>query len=535
MQGRLIRAREDSFSETAMSDDAVRAITQMQGLRMSRKLPCDMQVTLTSTINVTLDPFTQFTISGQSYFNREQLTLIANVAQTVDLNEGVVNTYSMSGLGSPRQTFLTDEDSFTVSDTDVRVFVNSTQLPRSLGTLWNFSNLPAFSDLTTSDGRLLVIFGSEQFGTTPQVTDNVVVQYVVTQGTNGASATLVGKPISVTGFSYITGVSLANPTGGGDEQPIQTYKNLSSGAFGTYSSAVTKSQYQATIGVYSGIIDSVTQAQRDINPLALQWMNVIRISALTNTPWSQDQIRDYINYLQTVTMYACRFVWQDPIAVPRTVDLTVYCFNSAILSQVQAACIAAITELFSPRPGILLTNFYNSDLINACVVAGAGAVSYVIVSQPIDPMIVTAPLSPELEYQLVPGGGTLGELVYAYAVTTVNAAGEEGPPNNWVFPQVIGPTAADAVILTWQPLQDVVTYKIYGRTASGTGIGLLGTVGTAGPYTFTDNGSITPTGLPPNSIADVPIRYNSLASLTVNVQFAERQQRLATNTPTRSS
>jgi hypothetical protein len=531
MQARLVRAREDSFSETAQSDDAVRSITQMQGLRLGRKLPADMQVSLTSTVNVTLDPFTQFMASGQYYFNRSQINLVANVPLTVDLNQGQVQTFAMSGLGSPRQTFLSNEDSFTVSDQDVRVFVNDTQLPKSFGTLWNYRDLPAYTDISTSDGRLLVVFGSQQFGTTPQITDTVVVQYVVTQGTDGTSFVLVNKPISVTGMSSISGTVLSNPTGGGDEQPIQTYKNLSSGAFGTYSSAVTKSQYLATIGVYSGIIDSITQAQRDINPLALEWMNVIRISALTSTAWSQDQIRDYLAYLQTVTMYACRFLWQDPIPVPRVVDLTVYCFNSAVLSTIQANCEEALRELFAPRPGLLMTNFYNSDLINACVVAGNGAVSYVIVTNPIDPMIVTAPLSPLLEYEIVVGGGTLTELVYAYSVSTVNTAGEEGTPNNWVFPQVVGHSAADAVLLTWAPLQDIVTYKVWGRKAGA--IGLLATIPATSPLTFTDNGSITPAGPPPNMIADVPIRYNSLASLTVNVEFAERQQRLATNTPTR--
>jgi hypothetical protein len=530
-QSRITRTAEDSFSETAQSDDAIRSITQMQGLRMSRKLPADMTATLTSTINVTLNPLSQFTSGGQYYFNREQINLVANVPFDVVLHQGQVQTFAMNGLGSPRQTFISDEDSFTVSDQDVRVFVNNSLIDKSFGHLWNFRNLPAYGDITTSDGRLLVVFGSEQFGTVPKVTDTVVIQYPVTNGADGASQVLLNKPVSIDGLPELTGIVTSNPQGGGNEQPVQTYKNLSSGAFGTYESAVTKSQYLATVGVYPGVIDSVTQAQRDINPLALEWMNVMRVSALTLSPWSQDQKRAYIDYLQKVTMYAPRFVWQDAIAVPRTVSLTAFCFNSAVLSKVKADIELAVQQLFAPRPGLLLTNFYNSDLDGVAKTAGQGAVSYVVIDEPTEPMIVTLPLSPLLQYEIIAGAGTLSELVYAYAVSTVNTAGEEGTPANWIFPQVIGPGNVYGIKLDWKALPDVQTYKLWGRKAGS--IGLIATFTATDPLTFTDNGSIVPTGGPPNLIVAVPIRYNSLASLTVNVEFAERQQRIDGTIPTR--
>jgi hypothetical protein len=534
MEGRNIRTGDDAFSETAQSDSAIRSITQMQGLRMTRKLPCGLPVTMTSSLGVaqTLDPMTQFMIGGQYYFNRDQIFLDPNTPLNTTLYQGRILAFGMSGLGSPRQTFLTNDDEFTVSDQDVRVFINNTMIPKSFGTLWNYKNLPAYADLTTSDGRCLIVFGSELYGYTPLVTDTVIIQYAITSGADGANVTLVNKPLTVDGHPEITGKATANPTGGGDEQPIQTYKNLSSGAFGTYSSAVTKSQYLATIGTYPGIVDSVTQAQRDINPMALEWMNVIRISALTTTTWTQAQQQDYIKYLQSVTMYSTRFVWQDAIPVFRDIEVTVYCFNTAVLTKVQADCETQIQKLFAPRAGLLMTNFYNYDLENACRLAGKGAVSYVTVQNPVDPMIVTVPPSPNTEYEIITGAGTLGQLMYAYGVSVVNADGEEGPPANWVFPQVtkaMGPN--NTIKITWLPLQVAAQYKIYGRKANE--VGLLGTV-TPGPgvvLEFIDDGSIVP-GVKPPGTADVPIRYNKIASLKVNVQFAERQQRIQ-DTPTR--
>lgn len=531
MQGRLIRAREDSFSETAQSDDSVRSITQMQGLRMSRKLPSTIEVQLTSTVDVTLSPLTPITINSQPYFCKTQLTIVAGTTVNTTLYQGQIEAFVMNGLGTPRQTFMSVEDSFKVSDQDVVVLINDVAIPKAYGGLWNYRAQPAFADLTTNDGRLLIVFGDSTFGSMPGTNDVVTVKYAVTSGGTGNNQNLMGSTISLNGLPEVTGTVVSNPTGGSDEKSITAYKNLSSGSFGTYSSAVTKNQYEATVGVYPGIIDAFTQAQRDINPTALEWMNVIRVSGLTTSTWSAQHKQDFCNYMQTVSMYAPRFVWQDAIAVPRDVELTVYCFNSAVLTKVQTACLQAIQELFAPRPGLLMTNFYPSDLIAVCMQAGAGAISYIEVKTPTVGMIVTAPASPKPTYEVLTGG-ILGTYAYAYGISSINAANEEGPPTNWVFPQIVSDPPASKVRLTWEPIPDAISYNVYGRKA-GT-IGLLGTVLATDPLEFVDLGTIVPTGGPPNAIAQVPIRYNTLANCVVNAKYAERQQRIE-NLPYRGS
>lgn len=524
MQGRLIRAREDSFAETAQSDDAIRSITQMQGLRMSRKLPSTADVTITSTIAMTLEPLTQFNLGSQPFFNREQITLVANAAYPVTLFQGTVKAFVMSGLGSDLQSFMSEEDVFQVSDQDVQVLVNGTAINKAFGGLWNYRGQPAFEDLTTSDGRLLVLFGNALFGTVPGPNDVVLVKYPVTSGGTGNNQNIVGGSVTVPNLPTLSGTVLSNPTGGSDEKDITAYKNLASGSFGTYASAVTKNQYQSTVGVYPGIVDAFTQAQRDINPSALEWMNVIRVSGLTTSPWSTQQKSDFCRYMESVSMYSPRFVWQDPIAVPRTLDIDVFCFNSAVVSDIKLKCEQAIQELFAPRLGLLMTNIYESDLIEACMTAGAGSVSYVIVNLPLENMVVTAPTSPKMSYT-IGSSGTLSTYSYSYGIASVNGEGEEGPPTNWVFPQIVSEFSVGSVMLSWLPIQGVSAYKIYGRRAGQ--IGLLGTVLSTEPLTFLDDGSLVPTGAPPNSIAQLPIRYNTLANLTLNVSYAERQQRLS--------
>ena len=153
------------------------------------------------------------------------------------------------------------------------------------------------------------------------------------------------------------------------------------------------------------------------------------------------------------------------------------------------------------------------------------------VQAPVDPMIVTAPPSPTAKYEIITGVGTLTPLMYAYGVSAVNADGEEGPPANWVFPQITKAMGnVNSIKLTWLPLEVATQYKVYGRKASD-GVGLMATINAGDPLEFTDDGSITP-GAPPPGTVDVPIRYNKINNLTVNVVYAERQQRIQ-DTPTR--
>lgn len=531
-QAKIQRVYENAFAETAQSDSAILANTQMQGIRMSRKLPAGVVMTLTSPVDVTIPPLTQLLVSGNYYFAREQIVLDANVPNTgLTAYQGKIKTVVQNGIGTDSQTFISAEDDFQVSDQDVVVRINNTIIPKAFGDLWNFRNLPGYSDLTTADGRLLIVFGSTIFGSVPKVTDEVSISYPLTTGETGNNTVLLGKTVTVDGFPLISGVVTANPTGGGDDKPLLAYKNLSSGAFGTYQSAVTGSQYKSLVGIYPGIVDAYTQAQREINPMKAQWMNTIRVSGLTNSPWTQQQKKDFCDHMQKVTMYSPYFIWQDAIPVPRDIELELYCFNTAVLTQVEADVEAIVTRLLSPRQGLLMTDFYEYDLMNVARAAGNGMISYVVVKNPTYPMIVTAPVSPPLEYEIINGTGSLGEYQYAYGMSTVNTSGEEGPPTNWVHPQIISTTNSQSIRLTWDPVGDTAFYKLWGRKPGE--LGLLATIPATDPLVFTDDGSITPSGNPPNTLSEVPIRYNSIRSLKVTAFYAQRQQRVD-NLPTRN-
>src|SRR5690606_469178 len=158
----------------------------------------------------------------------------------------------------------------------VQVRINGALLPKSFGVLWNYKGSPGYADLTMPDGRLLIQFGNSRFGSVPYVNDVVVITYAVTEGADGNNEVLIDKPVFTDAVPSVSGKVLENPTGGTNEKPITVYKNVSSGSFGTYESSVTRPQYIAAVSTYPGIVDAVTQAQREIDPMDLQWMNVIR-------------------------------------------------------------------------------------------------------------------------------------------------------------------------------------------------------------------------------------------------------------------
>lgn len=528
---KISRAREDAFAGTAQSDSAVRAIASMQGLRLNRKLPSTVPVSLVASTDTVIPPYTQFSFAGYNWFNSDSISLQTNVALPVVLKEGTLNSYTVTGLGTDLQTWVSVEDNFVVSDQDVQVAINNAVITKTYGGLWNYNSLPAYADGTLNDGRLLIQFGSGGYGAVPGVNDIVTITYPVTNGSSLNGINTTNATVSVIGYNQVAGTATANPSGGADEKSPLAYKNFAAGTFGTYSSAVTKSQYQALVANYPGVIDAVTQAQREINPADLQWMNVFRVCALTNSVWDLAHVNDFIDYLQQVTMYSSRFVWQDPIAIPVDVDISVFCLNSVqSTSAITDLVKAAIEKLFGPRPGILMLDLYISDLVETAMNAAPGQISYVVVNSPTRAMIVTAPPSPNVSFSILPTGGTLTPLIYSYAISVdvPNPDGspttEVGTPTKWVFPQVTNSTSR--VVLDWtaDAVPGAINYHIWGRR--GGYIGILATV-SGSTTTYTDAGGADPTPEPIPTVADVPMRYNSLNSLTVVTNYAGRQEKAA--------
>lgn len=531
-QQQINNAYENCFQDTAVLDDAIRAIAIMQGLRLTRRLPAAMQVRLSVTSSAIVPAFSQFLCSGYYFFNREVITLEPDEPQTVTLYQGLVQTKLFQGTGTELQFWISEESSFQISDEDVYVLINGQVIEKAYGSLWNYKGMPAYMDGTTMEGRLLIQFGTSQFGSLPSVNDSISIIYCITEGSTGNNYRTANAKVTLQGYSDLEGTALENPSGGANQKSALAYKNNTAGSFGTYGSAVTKSQYSAIVNTYPGVVDAFTQAQRERNPADLKLMNVITVTGITSSPWSEEQKQDFCEWCQRQSMYSTRFVWIDATPVPRNLNIEIYCYNSAVLSTVEQNAALALQTLFSARPGILMTNIYRSDIITTLRNADS-SIAYVIINEPLEDLIVTQPTAPGLIFEITNSGGTLKPYFYSYGLSYIDDTGVESEQNSWCHPQVT--VNKSKVRLLWRPVPSAKTYKLFGRT--GEEIGLLKEISASSVSTtedglcyFDDTGSITPDQDKFERYRMPEIRYNTLNQLELTVDFADRQQKVSTPT-----
>lgn len=518
-EAKIRRARQDVIPETATSDRGIYSLADFQGVRLTRRIPGSCTVLLTSTVAQTLPPFSSFEGGGTSFFNRLPIIFVANIPQTVTLYQGSIVVKNATGIDEDYQLFLSTEDKFLVSDIDVQVKINSFVLKRSLDGVWTLKFTKGFVDRTLPDGKLLIQFGNGFYGSRPSVNDSIQLTYAVTLGKDANRLTLLTNRISSSGYSTISGAFTSNLTGGTNEKEAVVYKNVASPTFGTFGSAVNRSQYINIAFQYPGVVDVATFAQREVNPTALEWMNLFKIVLLTSTVWTAAQKKVFLAFMNEKTMYSGRFFLADPVAVPVNLSIRVYCYNWGDTGAVNIAVQAAITNLFAIRSGSLNYDFYLSD-IRAAVQKADPSIEYFEILSPSTDVIVS---SRSVDYPVlaeVAAGGTLPASFYFYSVAVQTSAGIV-TTKFWEFIQTTGATSA--VKLTWDPIPGALNYFVYGRTSSSPVPGLIATVAPA-LTTYTDTGAVVP-GLPPPTQNTSTVQYSTLGTLTVNVLYSTRPAR----------
>jgi len=511
-------AFQELFPISAKLDSSIYAIAMMLGVRLTRKAPAEVSVTITSTYNTTIPIYSQFTGAGSYFFNRSAIILLANTPQAATLYQGSITSLSFNGIGTDFQAFVTQEDSFTVSDSDVQILINNVAIPIVTDGLWSLKSAPGVQDLTQSDGRAILQFGNANYGSSPGINDVIQVLYAVTAGQDGNNLQTNGVAFTYEGDTTITVSATTSPSGGANEDPAIIYKSIAAPNFGSFSSAVTKNQYASLIFEYPGIVDGLTFAQREINPQALQWMNNIKLIILTSSVWTQTQYDAFAAWMNARSIDSCTFVFETPVANVVNVNTIVYCSAGANLTSVTANVTAAVQALFQAKQGILNEDYYLSDLYDA--IKGADpTIQYATLSSPTADMVIS---KQRVDFPVLTGvsGGTLtvGQY-YDYAIGFISTLGGEVAPANWQ--SLLLPASTGSVTLTWTAVPNVSQYRIWGRQSSGT-LGLIATVSNT-TFTYTDTGSVSPVA-PLLAQDTTSTYYNSLGTLTVAADYSTRLQ-----------
>ena len=520
-----MRYAQDAYSETAVSDRALYAIADMQGLRLPRKIAASMTVQMKYVKNVGTDPdsvtlpaFTQFQGAGTYWYNNQSYVVNNNVVKNIELYQGYIVDQTFKGINEDYQTFVSVEKNFTVSDNDVYVWINNLQITKTLQGLWLSKGVNAVRDVTTPDGRLMLQFGNSAYGAKPLTTDNVRVLYAVTSGYDGNAINISGAKVAQVNNILAGTVTYtildAAPTGGANEQSAAVYKRVASSNFGSFGAAVTRSQYVAAALEYPGIIDAKTFAQRELDPDDVTLMNTVKVVPITSGTWNTSQKNAFLAAMQDRTMYAVRFYWVNPTAVLRTIKIHLFCFSWANLADCEADAAAAVTALLAPKQGILGYDHSISDL-DAAIRASNNGIEYLDVITPDGDMQVSGRPMAAPTVTAYPGG-TLPAGTYTYAVYANDGNGNTAPINF----SIVSISGGNKVVkVDWAAYPGATQYTVVGRIG-----GSLGQITTlpAGTLTFIDFGLLDPFGALPTP-AQYPVLYNKLSSVTVTSEYSQRR------------
>jgi hypothetical protein len=519
-------AYQEAWPESAKNKTTLYAAATAMGVRFNRKLPASVQCSLTAPSSMIIPVNSIFVGAGTFWFNRTPLSVGAT-PMAATLYQGQIVSTTINGIGTDFQAYVTPEDSFQVSDEDVFITVNSVSIPLSGDGLWNYPSLPGAQDFTLPSGQAIFLFGNSLYGTLPQQSDVVSIVYATTSGADGNNVLTLNKSVNLQSNTSVTGTFTTNPSGGANETDPLQYKTLTPALFGSFNSSVTASQYKRLPLTYPGVVDAQTFSQRELNPNALTYMNVITASILPQSSWSTTDWNNFVSWYQARTMYSTRVIRQDPTAYNVTINADIYCSNLSNLPDIQNKVQTALNALFAPRQGILGLDVYRSDIIRAIENADSN-IEYVVLNTPAADIVVSNLTMPAPNViatvnidDLHPSVITQNQ-TYTYAISAVTPNGTTSP-TNWTT--IVAPPGEIAngwwFQLTWTPLAGATSYNIYGRQ-SPSSLGLLGS--TSGTL-FVDTGQNTPSGGVP-VVGTLGVSYPHLSSTTLNMHYSTRSIKL---------
>ena len=285
------RSLQETFFDTQLIPSSVYRLSRTFGIHIIRKSPALVTVELErSNNNISIIPaYSQFQIENIDFFNRETIGFSGD-SIIVELAQGTIRRESFISNGSNFQRYSIGEKDFSVSDYysvsettgDIYAIVGGTipdsgdlsgvtggdKFEKTLQGLWHYTSTDkVFFENTRADGRVEIWFGNNIYGISPALNQSIVFIWIETLGFKGNS-NILNKTVTYLGSNSITGTALTNSINGDDEKTPDFYKRFGSDIFSSRRRAVTRSDYQAIILSYPGIIDALVEGQQDIDSRA---------------------------------------------------------------------------------------------------------------------------------------------------------------------------------------------------------------------------------------------------------------------------
>lgn len=390
-------AAREGFLNTAVRESSIYAITRMLGVRINRKNPAGCDISLSRPGDISLPmlipKFSQFTVNGQLYFNRYPIMFSAGSAtsEPAKLYEGTIKSQTIAADSTSFREIYLSEPGFVVSNQDVQVELQNVALGTSEvwapidDGIWTAGPADAvYYDSTSGLGDVVLAFGDGYSGKLPGAGQNIVITYAITTGrigNNGGS----GLETVYLNDSRIRGITVSSIAGGADEKSPSYYKFMAPHLYKARNRAVTPQDYRAIVSSYPGVSSVTIQAQKDIAPNDLRWMNLIRICILpaegdgfTSSEW--DAFLTWFNAKKHAAVQVQRY---NPVKVVKDIELTLALKASAVPEEVVPAVEANIRALFARDVNTLGKRISLYDIMDAAT----DDVDYMLIAKPTEDFV----------------------------------------------------------------------------------------------------------------------------------------------------
>lgn len=363
-----VMAVQNALLRPGSSRNSIYQIMNMQGVQIRRKVPATVAVRL--SIKDHNDPFniprfTQFTIAGMDYFNREEINYTElELYKDVQLVQGVVYRMQGKAAGIPYESIDIGYENFAISNDDVYVFVDGDEWKRDpLLKPWMAKNTSkVFFSRTLDTGNVQIRFGNNLYAKKLEAEDPIEIVWAETLG-GDASIVLTGQT-----FNHITDREIIGEVFGsakGDnELEDDFYIHMGPHIRSSNLQGINRPGLKATAMRYPNVRDALFRGQAEIARGKRNFLNVVEVSILTanGLPMTDNEWANFIQYMIDNSVERLDFVRKDPNIINIDVNAEVYCNSRANLQQVESALQSNIVEFAKPRRGAIGFSVYGSDM-----------------------------------------------------------------------------------------------------------------------------------------------------------------------------
>ena len=380
----IARALQETFMETAQAESSILLGARMLGNRLLRNQPARVDVTLTRGdpgLYLEIAAYTAFSSNQAEYFNREIIRFPAGtISVPVVLYEGKIKKTSIVSTGTKYQSFEVGSENFKISETDVFVTIGGKSWTRTLDPLWHYNqDDTVFFESTLQTGNVEIQFGNDITGSSPPLGVAIDVMYIETSGSeaNGVQSGIkFDLRTAITGLGSLVGVSTTPVSGGVDRKDATFYRLFGSNRRAAQNRAVRRGDYRAFAVEYPDVKDARFRGQAELNPNRPSWMNVIGVTLLTPTPFTDVEFQRFTDYMLERGIFQCQFLRYDPTPLEYDLVADVYCRLEANLDSVKKELTRQILDATSPTYDSLGYSWYLSDL--NVLVEGGGTIKPLI-------------------------------------------------------------------------------------------------------------------------------------------------------------